>query len=110
MAAHVCVPAGAVKQEPALRENSSMDSEVVEALSTRVPRLDNPRLLPASTYRLQFNASFTFRDAAEVAPYLRQLGVTHCYASPYLKAQPGSAHGYDITDHRLLNPEVGSGD
>src|SRR5262249_5301064 len=35
-------------------------------------------------------------------------GVTHCYASPYLKARPGSTHGYDITDHRRLNPEIGS--
>src|SRR5690606_17356124 len=24
-----------------------------------------------------------------------------------LKARPGSSHGYDITDHRALNPELG---
>ena len=27
-----------------------------------------------------------------------------CYASPYLKARPGSTHGYDITDHRSSTP------
>src|SRR5262249_53093397 len=37
-----------------------------------------------------------------------ELGVTHCYASPYLKARPRSLHGYDIVDHRQLNPEIGT--
>ena len=41
-------------------------------------------------------------------PYLRDLGITHCYASPYLKARPGSTHGYDIIDHGCLNPEIGT--
>jgi (1->4)-alpha-D-glucan 1-alpha-D-glucosylmutase len=63
---------------------------------------------PESTYRLQFHAAFTFRDAAQIVPYLRDLGVTHVYASPYLKARPGSTHGYDIVDHALLNPEIGT--
>ena len=36
------------------------------------------------------------------------LGITHCYASPYLKARPGSTHGYDIIDHGRLNPEIGT--
>src|SRR5947209_18978345 len=66
------------------------------------------RPLPEATYRLQFHAAFTFRDAAALAGYLRDLGVTHCYASPYLKARPGSQHGYDITDHTRLNPEIGT--
>jgi (1->4)-alpha-D-glucan 1-alpha-D-glucosylmutase len=68
------------------------------------------RTLPESTYRLQFKADFTFRDAAKITPYLADLGMTHAYASPYLKARPGSGHGYDIVDHRKLNPEVGSDD
>jgi (1->4)-alpha-D-glucan 1-alpha-D-glucosylmutase len=51
---------------------------------------------------------FTFRDAAALVPYLSQLGVTDCYCSPYMQARPGSLHGYDITDHGRLNPEVGS--
>lgn len=63
---------------------------------------------PEATYRVQFHAGFTFRDAAELVPYLRDLGVTHLYASPYLHARPGSTHGYDVVNHRALNPEVGS--
>src|SRR5882724_2830145 len=64
--------------------------------------------IPASTYRLQFHSGFTFRDAIAVVPYLRDLGVSHVYASPYLKATPGSTHGYDVIDHGKLNPEIGS--
>jgi len=63
--------------------------------------------LPESTYRLQFHRGFTFRDATAIVPYLHDLGITHLYASPYLKARAGSQHGYDITDHHHLNPEVG---
>jgi (1->4)-alpha-D-glucan 1-alpha-D-glucosylmutase len=63
--------------------------------------------LPLSTYRLQFNAEFTFDDAADVVPYLRALGVSHCYASSYLRAVPGSTHGYDVADPTRLNPEIG---
>src|SRR5258707_421218 len=66
------------------------------------------RHLPEATYRLQFHAGFTFRDAQRIVPYLRDLGITHCYASPYLRARPGSTHGYDIIDHASLNPEIGS--
>jgi (1->4)-alpha-D-glucan 1-alpha-D-glucosylmutase len=65
---------------------------------------------PLSTYRLQFQRSFTFGDAAAVVPYLDRLGITDCYASPYLMARPGSPHGYDICDHNRLNPELGTED
>jgi (1->4)-alpha-D-glucan 1-alpha-D-glucosylmutase len=41
-------------------------------------------------------------------PYLDELGISDCYASPYLKARPGSTHGYDICDHNRLNSEIGS--
>ncbi len=64
--------------------------------------------IPVSTYRLQFNKYFTFADATHVIGYLRRLGISHCYVSPYLKARPGSNHGYDIVDHTELNPEIGS--
>ena len=64
--------------------------------------------LPESTYRLQFHAGFTFRDAIAIVPYLRELGITHCYASPYLKAAAGSTHGYDVVDFGTINPEIGS--
>jgi (1->4)-alpha-D-glucan 1-alpha-D-glucosylmutase len=69
----------------------------------------DPRLaIPASTYRLQFNAGFKFTDATEIIPYLSELGISHVYASSYLEARPGSTHGYDIVDHNALNPEIGN--
>jgi (1->4)-alpha-D-glucan 1-alpha-D-glucosylmutase len=61
-----------------------------------------------ATYRLQFHRHFTFRDATGLVPYLATLGVSHIYASPIMKARPGSPHGYDIIDHNQLNPEIGS--
>ncbi|HEV2707681.1 MAG TPA: alpha-amylase family glycosyl hydrolase, partial [Pyrinomonadaceae bacterium] len=64
--------------------------------------------VPASTYRLQFNAGFTFEQAAALVPYLDELGISDCYSSPVLKARAGSLHGYDIVDHARLNPEVGT--
>ena len=62
---------------------------------------------PLSTYRLQFNAGFRFEDGRKLAGYLHALGVSHIYSSPILKARPGSMHGYDITDHHELNPDIG---
>ncbi len=62
---------------------------------------------PRATYRLQFNRDFTFGDAAVLVDYLAALGASHLYASPFLKARPGSPHGYDIIDHNQLNPEIG---
>src|SRR5882757_1827963 len=63
---------------------------------------------PLSTYRLQFHKGFRFADAVQVLPYLHLLGVSHIYSSPILKARAGSIHGYDITDHNALNPEIGT--
>jgi (1->4)-alpha-D-glucan 1-alpha-D-glucosylmutase len=65
-------------------------------------------MTPRATYRLQFHRDFRFQDAAGLAPYLARLGVSHVYPSPWLKARPGSTHGYDIVDHHTLNPELGS--
>ena len=70
--------------------------------------IDSAKRAIESTYRLQFHAKFTFRDAALIVPYLRDLGITHVYASPFLTARPGSMHGYDIIDHNAINPEIGS--
>ena len=63
---------------------------------------------PRATYRLQLNSRFNFAAVEAIAPYLAQLGVSHVYASPFLKARPGSSHGYDIVDHSALNPELGT--
>ncbi|HLG81286.1 MAG TPA: malto-oligosyltrehalose synthase [Bradyrhizobium sp.] len=69
-----------------------------------------PATLPLATYRLQLTGDFGFARAAEVVPYLKALGVTHLYASPFMKARRGSTHGYDIIDHTRLNPELGGED
>jgi (1->4)-alpha-D-glucan 1-alpha-D-glucosylmutase len=60
-----------------------------------------------ATYRMQFHKGFTFQDAANRASYLQNLGVSHLYASPIMKATPGSTHGYDVTDFAVINPELG---
>jgi (1->4)-alpha-D-glucan 1-alpha-D-glucosylmutase len=64
-------------------------------------------IIPRATYRLQFNADFTFADAAALIAYLTDLGVSHCYASPILKPCAGSSHGYDIANPTLINPALG---
>jgi len=61
-----------------------------------------------ATYRLQFTAAFRFADAAALAPYLAELGISHVYASPVFAARPGSTHGYDVTDPNAFNPELGT--
>src|SRR6202453_2321393 len=70
-------------------------------------RETQPVYTPSATYRLQFNKSFTFDDAAGLVDYLDGLGITDIYASPFLMARPGSLHGYDVTDHSRFNPEIG---
>lgn len=73
-----------------------------------VQRLQAHRRTPQATYRLQLHAEFTLRDALEIVPYLDDLGISHLYVSSLAAARPGSRHGYDVVDHRRLNPELGS--
>ena len=65
------------------------------------------QLRPVATYRLQLHAQFTLRDAAGIVPYLAELGISHVYCSPYLRARVGSTHGYDLCNHNQFNPELG---
>jgi (1->4)-alpha-D-glucan 1-alpha-D-glucosylmutase len=83
---------------------------IEELLTATLADIRDGRRLPDATYRLQFHSHFTFHDARCISQYLHELGVSHCYASPYLKSRPGSTHGYDITNHQALNPEIGSED
>jgi (1->4)-alpha-D-glucan 1-alpha-D-glucosylmutase len=69
---------------------------------------DTSRPIPRATYRLQLSSRFTFKDVSAIANYLGDLGVSHVYLSPILKARPGSTHGYDTVDHTLINPELGT--
>ena len=66
-----------------------------------------PAFVPSATYRLQFSNDFGFAAATELIPYLRNLGITHVYASPFLRARKGSTHGYDVVDHNQIDPQFG---
>jgi len=77
---------------------------------TVVRRESLAAVVPRATYRVQLNREFCFRDATALVPYLARLGVSHLYCSPFLRARPGSRHGYDIVDHNQFNPEIGNRD
>jgi len=78
------------------------------SVSTITQEALTPQHVPRATYRFQFHKGFTFEDARALIPYLAALGISDVYASPILKAMPGSMHGYDIIDHGVLNPEIGT--
>jgi (1->4)-alpha-D-glucan 1-alpha-D-glucosylmutase len=60
------------------------------------------------TYRVQLTAELGFRRVREVVlPYVRDLGVSHLYLSPVLKARSGSTHGYDVADPTRVSAELG---
>jgi (1->4)-alpha-D-glucan 1-alpha-D-glucosylmutase len=93
--------------DKAARELSKL-RPLAPAAAKSVVQTKTLAVLPQSTYRFQFNKEFKFSAAMELVPYLAQLGITHCYASPFMKARPGSMHGYDIIDHKKINPEIGT--
>jgi (1->4)-alpha-D-glucan 1-alpha-D-glucosylmutase len=71
--------------------------------------MGNPTI--TATYRLQLRGdAFTLTDAAAVADYLDDLGVSHVYLSPILTASKGSTHGYDVTDVTTVSPALGGRD
>jgi (1->4)-alpha-D-glucan 1-alpha-D-glucosylmutase len=85
-------------------ETARLADDIVLAVQEVIAKQRRPR----ATYRVQFNTDFTFQRAAELVPYWKAIGISDVYASPYLKAVPGSRHGYDIVDHSTLNPDVGN--
>lgn len=60
-----------------------------------------------STYRIQFSPQFKFSDFLQLAQYMKELGISHVYASPIMEAVPGSVHGYDVTDFSQIREELG---
>ena len=64
--------------------------------------------VPASTYRVQLNRDFKFRDLLRIVDYLAALGITTIYAAPITTATPRSMHGYDAIDSHSINPEIGT--
>ena len=77
---------------------STADPQTGLSVTARIPR---------ATYRLQLHPGFTFAHAGRVLDYLARLGVSDAYLSPIWQATPGSTHGYDVTDHSRVNPELG---
>src|SRR5689334_783252 len=65
---------------------------------------------PVSTYRLQFNKDFTFKDAEGLVDYFAAMGIRTVYASPVFAAVPGSMHGYDVVNPFVINTEIGTED
>ena len=92
-------------EQPLPHDPESVARQIADVVRSRV-RQKVQR--PLATYRLQFQTRFTFADAIELVPYLHELGFTHVYASPYLRARRGSVHGYDVCSHDELNPELGT--
>ena len=68
---------------------------------------DPHRREPTATYRLQIAADFPLAEAAGVAGYLADLGVSHAYSSPLLRSAAGSTHGYDTVDHEHVDEPRG---
>lgn len=91
---------------PRTTTDGQRDRSVHELIEKVRCRLAGRRLL-SSTYRLQLHRGFTFRDAADLGDYLRDLGISHVYSSPQFAARSGSMHGYDVIDPSRLNPELG---
>jgi (1->4)-alpha-D-glucan 1-alpha-D-glucosylmutase len=58
-------------------------------------------------YRVQLTPAFGFAALRASVAYLHRLGISHLYLSPIFRSRAGSTHGYDITDHAQINPELG---
>ncbi|MFZ5828685.1 MAG: malto-oligosyltrehalose synthase [Planctomycetota bacterium] len=90
-----------------------LSPEAVAAIAAELAEATVARLAerverPVSTYRLQFHPEYMrLENATEILPYLRDLGVSHLYASPIRRARSGSEHGYAIVDYGAINPELG---
>ncbi|HKP09356.1 MAG TPA: malto-oligosyltrehalose synthase, partial [Gaiella sp.] len=63
-----------------------------------------------ATYRLQLGPGLGFREARELVPYLRDLGISHLYLSPSLQARSVSTHGYDVVDPTRISDDLGGED
>lgn len=64
-------------------------------------------MIPSSTYRIQFRNGMTFDRVVDLIPYMKDLGISHLYASPVFTATTDSTHGYDVTDPNEIDPAIG---
>ncbi|HTQ35920.1 MAG TPA: malto-oligosyltrehalose synthase [Steroidobacteraceae bacterium] len=56
---------------------------------------------------MQLTPEHGFAAARAAVPYLARLGISHLYLSPIARSRRGSAHGYDVTDPTVIDPELG---
>jgi (1->4)-alpha-D-glucan 1-alpha-D-glucosylmutase len=92
-----------------MSDSAAVERSQAEAEALLDEALDRARgRRPVTTYRLQLHRDFGFKDALAIVPYLDSLGVTDVYTSPFMRAKPGSQHGYDVVDHATINPEIGT--
>lgn len=82
-------------------------TELADSIVAEVAKELAARRLPRATYRVQLTPSFHLDDAARLVPYLHALGISHLYASPFLRASSDSPHGYDVVDHDQIDPRLG---
>ncbi|MEM8856445.1 MAG: alpha-amylase family glycosyl hydrolase, partial [Pseudomonadota bacterium] len=60
-----------------------------------------------ATYRLQLRNGVDFDTATQALAHLTRANITHVYLSPIFAATEGSTHGYDVTDHNVIDPTLG---
>ncbi len=60
-----------------------------------------------ATYRIQLRSGIGFRQVEKILVYLKELGISHLYFSPYLQAMPESTHGYDVVDPTEVDASLG---
>ncbi len=58
---------------------------------------------------MQFNRRFTLEQATALVDYLHRprASATASVFAPEALARPGSNHGYDVTNHGMVSPELG---
>jgi (1->4)-alpha-D-glucan 1-alpha-D-glucosylmutase len=106
VADQISPPSEAVPEQSQPKPNPRQEaSNEVKECVERVLHTD--ARVPVSTYRVQMHKGFPFADAQNIIGYLKKLGVGDFYSSPIFEARPGSMHGYDVTRHDRLNPELG---
>lgn len=73
--------------------------------------MSGPKRAPLrATYRLQLGTDLDFARAAELVPYVADLGCSHLYLSPSFQAREGSTHGYDVIDPGRVSDSLGGED
>ena len=63
--------------------------------------------IPSSSYRLQLSKDFDFLQAKNILPYLKELGISMVYTSPFFSVVKGLNNPYMITSPHAIAKELG---